>query len=113
MLLSAIENADSLSKVITGAVESKFLDKLTHKRLPEDSLYLPEREQIEGAMIGKLAGKSTEVNDYADRVVANVLRASPQKHQWTGKLTTGLWILHAFFWSTVWVCRPSDLADWG
>jgi hypothetical protein len=67
--------ANQCNKVITGAVKSQFLSNLPAKHLPENSLYLSERQVIEGGMMGKeVGGDSTDTSVYAERVVANVLR---------------------------------------
>jgi hypothetical protein len=93
----------NIGQVITGSVESKFISKLPQKQLPETSLYLLERKRIEATMLGEAAGVQTSTERYAEQVVRNILRPSPKKHQWVGKLSTQIWMVSAFLWSTAWV----------
>lgn len=90
--------------MITGGIESQFLNNLPVKHLPPDSLYLPEKDVIEATMFGAAAGGNhLSADEYAERLVENALKRSPQKHQWAGKLATKLWLASTFLWSTAWV----------
>ncbi|KAF2185490.1 NAD(P)-binding protein [Zopfia rhizophila CBS 207.26] len=94
--------------VITGSVKSNFLSNLPVKHLPPDSLYLPEAKEIEAGVNGEKAGGSTDTHVYADRVVSNILKSSPQEHQWVGLLATRIWMASTFLWATAWDLLLND-----
>ncbi|MCJ1477284.1 hypothetical protein MMC13_005955 [Lambiella insularis] len=101
--------------VITGAVQSLFLENLPVKHLIEGSMYSPAREIIEASMNGAAAGDSSmSAEDYAQHVIANALKSSPKKRQWTGGLATLIWIASTFLWATAWdliLAKPFGITE--
>jgi len=89
--------------VVTGAVQSLFLENLPVKHLVKGSIYSPAKETIEASMSGAAAGNSSmSAENYAELVVANALKSSPKKRQWAGSLATLIWIASTFLWATAW-----------
>ncbi|KAJ5538127.1 hypothetical protein N7494_007606 [Penicillium frequentans] len=90
--------------VTTGAIKTKFFDNLpSAPRLPENSLYYPAKNVIEPALAGVEVEKNAmDVNSYAEVVVNNAIRSSPQKHLWSGGGALMTWLASTFGWSTVW-----------
>ncbi|KAI0114594.1 putative short-chain dehydrogenase/reductase [Hypoxylon sp. NC0597] len=83
--------------VKTGAVRSEFFHNTPLMKLPDDSLYGPAREFIEGR---KVLEKTPymETKAYAKKVVDTLLRPSVKPVIWQGALTTFGWILSWFGW---------------
>ncbi|KAI0023950.1 short-chain dehydrogenase/reductase [Xylariomycetidae sp. FL0641] len=83
--------------VKTGAVRTGLWEHAPVFRLPEDSVYLPAREFIEGRKM--LEGpRYMDVDVYADRVVEELLRPRVKCLIWQGGLTTIAWLLSWFGW---------------
>lgn len=91
--------------VVAGATRTKFWENLPAKpQLPEDSLYLAAREDVESVMSGAdLERSAIDVDRFAKAVVKNALLMNPKKHQWIGGGASNIWLATTFGWSTVWV----------
>lgn len=90
--------------VITGAVTTNFLDNKSGCRLNSDSLYSSARGPIEALMNGSaVKGNFTPAQDFAQRVVHNALKPSPQLRFWAGGVSTSIWAVSTFLWATAWV----------
>jgi hypothetical protein len=94
-------------EVVTGGIKTHFLDNLVHKpTLPEGSIYLPARKEIESIMEGELinreTGKDVDVDVYAEAVVRNALKSKPTREHWAGSNSFSVWFasnyLPQFFW---------------
>jgi 1-acylglycerone phosphate reductase len=94
-------------EVVTGGIKTHFWDNLVHKpTLPEGSIYLPARKEIESIMEGELinreTGKDVDVVVYAEAVVRNALKSKPTREHWTGSKSFAVWFassyLPQFFW---------------
>ncbi|KAI6082179.1 putative short-chain dehydrogenase/reductase [Hypoxylon rubiginosum] len=81
----------------TGSINTELFRNAPPTRLPEESLYRPVKEFIEGRkMLEKASYMEPEV--YAKNVVDELLRASVKRVIWQGGLTTFAWILSWFGW---------------
>ena len=91
--------------VVAGAIKTKFLQNLPEvPHLPDGSLYLDAKVEVEHGMSGKELEKSaTDVEDAADQIVGNALKGSPKKHLWIGGGASNIWFANAFGWATIWV----------
>ncbi|KAI1279074.1 short-chain dehydrogenase/reductase [Xylaria sp. FL0933] len=83
--------------VKTGSVHSSLFDNTPLKRLPDDSLYRPIREFIEGREMLRSA-RFIDADAYAKKVVTELLRPSVKPVIWAGGLTTIAWLLSWFGW---------------
>ncbi|KAI1412780.1 putative short-chain dehydrogenase/reductase [Hypoxylon sp. FL1857] len=83
--------------VKTGAIKSEFFNNTPLTKLPEDSLYRPAREFIEGRKVLEKA-PYVDPEAYAKKVVDSLLRPSVKPVIWQGALTTFGWILSWFGW---------------
>ncbi|KAI1136425.1 putative short-chain dehydrogenase/reductase [Hypoxylon sp. FL0543] len=83
--------------VKTGAIRSEFFNNTPRLKLPEDSLYRPAREFIEGRKVLEQA-PYMETEAYARKVVDALLRPSVRPVVWQGALATFGWILSWFGW---------------
>ncbi|KAI0836904.1 putative short-chain dehydrogenase/reductase [Hypoxylon sp. FL0890] len=83
--------------VKTGAIRSEFFNNTPLMKLPEDSLYRPAREFIEGRTMLKQT-PYMEPEAYAKKVVDALLKPSVKPVIWQGALTTFGWILSWFGW---------------
>ncbi|KAI1397738.1 putative short-chain dehydrogenase/reductase [Hypoxylon fuscum] len=83
--------------VKTGSIKSELFSNAPATRLPEDSLYQPVREFVEGRKMLEKA-PYTEPEAYAKKVVDELLRPSVKHVIWQGGLTTFAWILSWFGW---------------
>lgn len=89
--------------MVTGAIKTHFFDNLNSPRLPPNSIYNAAKEAVEEGMTGKTTARfSSDVNDYADHVVANALRSNPKAHYWYGGSANMIWAVRTFLWATVW-----------
>ncbi|KAI1771501.1 putative short-chain dehydrogenase/reductase [Hypoxylon cercidicola] len=83
--------------VKTGCVSTGLFRHAPPTKLPEDSLYRPAKEFIEGrGMLDKVS--YAEPGAYAKKVVDELLRPSVKHVIWQGGLTTFAWILSWFGW---------------
>ncbi|KAI0430589.1 short-chain dehydrogenase/reductase [Xylaria sp. FL1042] len=83
--------------VKTGSVYSSLFDNAPPTRLPENSLYQPIKEWIEGReMLG--SARFIRGDEYARKVVTELLRPSVKPVIWAGGLTTIAWLLSWFGW---------------
>ncbi|KAI4860415.1 putative short-chain dehydrogenase/reductase [Hypoxylon rubiginosum] len=81
----------------TGCINTELFRNAPPTKLPEDSLYRPAREFIEGRkMLEKAPYMEPEV--YAKKVVDELLRPSVKHVIWQGGLATFAWILSWFGW---------------
>ncbi|XXH01279.1 hypothetical protein Hte_007633 [Hypoxylon texense] len=81
----------------TGSINTELFRNAPPTKLPEDSLYRPVKEFIEGRkMLEKASYMEPEV--YAKKVVDELLRPSVKHVIWQGGLTTFAWILSWFGW---------------
>ncbi|KAI1078090.1 short-chain dehydrogenase/reductase [Whalleya microplaca] len=86
--------------VKTGCVRTDLFDNTPTTKLPEDSLYQPVKEWIEGRkMLDN--GKFIAAEDYAKKVVSELLRPSVKHIIWQGGLATIAWILSWFGWEGI------------
>lgn len=89
--------------VITGTIETKFFENQPPVKLPANSPYSPWREQVEVVADGGIAKKDwIPVDEYAQAVVKNALKTSPQVNQWAGGSASLIWFLSTFMWHTFW-----------
>lgn len=92
--------------MVTGAVRSRFFENLPTQHLIGGSSYAPARTEIENTMNRVVIGNGPlSAEKYAEQVVANALRKSPQKRQWVGGMATLIWLASTFLWATAWVCH--------
>ncbi|KAI1770959.1 NAD(P)-binding protein [Hypoxylon cercidicola] len=81
----------------TGSVRSGLFDNAPPTKLPDDSLYRPAKDFIEGRkMLG--AGRFMEADAYAKKVVSELLRPSVKHVIWVGGLSTTAWLLSWLGW---------------
>ncbi|KAI1760556.1 putative short-chain dehydrogenase/reductase [Hypoxylon sp. FL1150] len=81
----------------TGSINTELFRNAPPTKLPEDSLYRPVKEFIEGRkMLEKASYMEPEV--YAKKVVDELLRPSVKHVIWQGGLTMFAWILSWFGW---------------
>lgn len=95
-------------EVVTGGIKTRFLDNLVHKpTLPEGSIYLPARKEIESIMEGELinreTGKDADVDVYAEAVVRNALKSKPTREHWTGSSSFAVWFASNYWPQFLWV----------
>ncbi|KAI1812188.1 short-chain dehydrogenase/reductase [Poronia punctata] len=81
----------------TGSVKTDLFANAPPTELPEDSLYSPAREFIEGRKMLD-GGHYIEPEVYAKNVVGELLRPKVKHVIWQGGLTTIAWILSWFGW---------------
>ena len=89
--------------VITGAVRSRFWENQMglgeDKRLPQNSLYAPAKDEIEASMRwGKPQNEKMATESYAAAVVNNAMKKRPKKHIWIGGSTGIVWMVSTFLW---------------
>ncbi|KAI1208019.1 putative short-chain dehydrogenase/reductase [Annulohypoxylon truncatum] len=82
--------------LVTGGVNSKLFDNAP-TRLPDDSVYAPVRQVIEGREFLRDA-TFVEAEVYARQVVADLLRPSVRLNVWRGGMVMFGWILSWFGW---------------
>ncbi|KAL7619798.1 hypothetical protein AAE478_010341 [Parahypoxylon ruwenzoriense] len=83
--------------VKTGCVGSRLFVNAPPTKLPEDSLYRPVKDFIEGRkMLDKAPFMKPEV--YAEKVIGELLKPSVKPVIWQGGLATLAWILSWFGW---------------
>ncbi|KAI0602865.1 NAD(P)-binding protein [Biscogniauxia sp. FL1348] len=83
--------------VKTGSVRTTLFDNAPRTVLPEDSLYQPAKEWIEKRRMLD-DGHFMDAEDYAKRVVGELLRPSVKHVIWQGGLTTVAWFLSWLGW---------------
>jgi len=89
--------------VITGAIKTHFFDNLHKPELPTQSIYNPSKATVEEGMTGRTtATYASDVNDYAEHVVANALKGSPKSRFWYGGSATAIWAASTFLWAGAW-----------
>ncbi|KAI0818227.1 short-chain dehydrogenase/reductase [Xylaria sp. FL0064] len=93
--------------VKTGSVHSSLFDNCPPTRLPDNSLYRPIREFIEGRQMLRSA-RFINADEYARKVVTELLGPSVKPVIWAGGLTTIAWLLSWFGWEGMLV-RPVHL----
>ncbi|KAI1310361.1 short-chain dehydrogenase/reductase [Xylaria venustula] len=83
--------------VKTGSVYSQLFDNAPRTKLPQDSLYQPIKEWIEGR---QMLGSARFINsdEYARKVANELLRPSVKHVIWAGGLATIAWLLSWFGW---------------
>ncbi|KAI2636627.1 short-chain dehydrogenase/reductase [Xylaria nigripes] len=86
--------------VKTGSVRTSLFDNAPPTQLPENSLYLPAREWIEGRKMLRSA-RFIEPKECAERVVSELLRPSVKNVIWVGGLSTVAWLLSWFGWEGI------------
>ncbi|KAI1498631.1 NAD(P)-binding protein [Biscogniauxia marginata] len=86
--------------VKTGSVRSGLFDNAPRTKLPEDSLYQPAKEWIEGRRMLE-SGNFMDAEDYAKRVVRELLRPSTKHVIWQGGLATVAWFLSWLGWEGI------------
>lgn len=91
--------------VKTGSIKSELFSNAPATKLPDDSLYRPVKEFIEGRRMLEKA-PYTEPAAYAKKVVDELLRPSVKYVIWQGGLTTFAWILSWFGWEGMMVSQP-------
>ncbi|KAM3415571.1 NADPH-dependent 1-acyldihydroxyacetone phosphate reductase [Cercospora zeina] len=80
--------------IVTGGVKSNIAR--THRTLPEDSIYLPlAKEYNERLVHSQATGVPNE--DYAKRVVYQVLNKPKKDHIWEGGKSLLVWFISNFF----------------
>ncbi|KAI1419252.1 short-chain dehydrogenase/reductase [Xylaria sp. FL1777] len=86
--------------VKTGSVYTPLFDNAPPTKLPEDSLYQPVKEWIEER---KMLGSARFItsDEYAKKVVTELLRPSVKHVIWAGGLTTIAWVLSWFGWEGI------------
>lgn len=103
--------------VKTGSVHSTLFDNAPPTKLPDNSLYQPAKEWIEGRKMLS-TGKFVEADEYARKVVTELLRPSVKHVIWAGGLSTIAWLLSWFGWegmfvSTTWpVLIRKSVSNW-
>ena len=99
--------------VKTGSVRSDLFNNSPPQRLPEHSLYMPLKKQIEERKM--LEGSHyIDAGLYAQRVVSELLRPSVKRVIWQGGLTTIAWLM-SYFMPDGLMVRPTGtlLLSWG
>jgi 1-acylglycerone phosphate reductase len=86
----------------TGSVRSGLFGNAAATKLPEQSLYAPLREWIEGRGFMKSA-RFIELDDYAKSVVSDLLTDDVRPVIWRGGLVYIAWFLSWFGWETIMV----------
>ncbi|KAI5924946.1 NAD(P)-binding protein [Camillea tinctor] len=84
----------------TGSVYSGLFDNAPRTVLPEDSLYQPIREWIEERRVLD-NGKFITAEEYAKKVVSELLRPSVKHVIWQGGLVTIAWLLSWLGWEGI------------
>jgi 1-acylglycerone phosphate reductase len=95
-------------EIITGGIRTHFWQNVySSPTLPENSLYLPARKEIESIMQGELIdkekGKDADVDVYAEAVVSNALKSNPTKEHWVGSNSFIVWFASNFWPQFIWV----------
>lgn len=93
----------------TGSVRSRLFENSAPTVLPEQSLYAPLRNWIEGRGFAASA-RFMDVEDYAKTVVTQLLKDDVRPVLWIGGLVWVAWFLSWFGWETIMVgftCSPS------
>ncbi|KAF2970725.1 hypothetical protein GQX73_g2778 [Xylaria multiplex] len=97
--------------VKTGSVRTTLFDNAPPSRLPEDSLYQPAKAWIEGRKMLS-TGRFISAEDYAKKVVTELLRPSVKHIIWAGGLSTVAWLLGWIGWEGILVSSaPRQLAS--
>ncbi|KAI1821747.1 short-chain dehydrogenase/reductase [Xylaria intraflava] len=84
----------------TGSIRTPLFDNAPPTTIPEDSLYHPIREWIEGRRMLATA-RFIEPEEYAKTVVDALSRPSIRPVIWVGGLSTIAWILSWFGWEGI------------
>ena len=100
--------------VIAGGIRTRFWENVySPPALPESSIYLPARKEIESIMNGELMkkekGRNADVDVYAEAVVNNALKSNPTVQHWVGSSTWSVWAASAFGWATIYVRSPQSI----
>ncbi|KAI1385392.1 putative short-chain dehydrogenase/reductase [Hypoxylon trugodes] len=83
--------------VKTGSIKSELFNNAPPTKLPENSLYLPAKEYIESRIVVKTAA-TMEADEYAKKVVSQLLKSNVKPIIWTGGLAMLAWALSWFGW---------------
>lgn len=86
--------------VKTGSVRTPLFDNAPPTRLPENSLYQPIKDWIEGRRM-LATSRFMEPEDYAKEVASALLRPSVSHVIWVGGLSTVAWLLSCFGWEGI------------
>ncbi|KAI0129165.1 short-chain dehydrogenase/reductase [Xylariales sp. AK1849] len=81
----------------TGSVRTGLFANAPETRLPEGSLYEPVRQWVEGRKMLE-QGRFVKADEYARRVVSELLRPSVRHVVWQGGLATVAWLMSWFGW---------------
>ncbi|KAI0532009.1 short-chain dehydrogenase/reductase [Xylaria digitata] len=84
----------------TGSVRTSLFDNAAPTRLPEDSLYQPAKAWIEGRKMLS-TGRFISAEDYAKKVVTELLQPSVKRIIWAGGLSTVAWLLSWIGWEGI------------
>ncbi|KAL7629528.1 NADPH-dependent 1-acyl dihydroxyacetone phosphate reductase [Parahypoxylon ruwenzoriense] len=95
--------------LMTGSVRTKIFDNAPTK-IPEDSLYLPIAEILEGREFLKEA-HWIEPEVFAKQVVGELLRPKPKLNIWAGGMTTIAWFLSWLGWEGMLVVNSLKFID--
>lgn len=79
--------------IITGGIKSKIARNA--RQLPEDSYYIPINEEYKRRLTHSQEGAMAS-DDYAKSVVSKVLKSSPPKWVWEGKMSWIIWFLSSY-----------------
>jgi 1-acylglycerone phosphate reductase len=95
-------------EIITGGIRTHFWQNVySPPTLPESSLYLPARKEIESIMQGELIdkekGKDADVDVYTEAVVSNALKSNPTTQHWVGSNSSLVWFASNFWPQFIWV----------
>ncbi|KAI1633298.1 NAD(P)-binding protein [Biscogniauxia mediterranea] len=86
--------------VKTGSVRTGLFDNAPRTVLPENSLYQPVKDWVEKRRM--LDGRHfMDAEDYAKKVVSELLRPSVKLVIWQGGLTTAAWLLSWLGWEGI------------
>lgn len=88
--------------VISGGVNTAWLEHCANYDLPATSIYASVRDDIEPAVRGDISRKNLTypLNKFAAEVVRNTLSPRPSVQYWVGNRAFSIWILITFFWHT-------------
>lgn len=92
----------------TGSVRSSLFENATPTVLPDQSLYAPLRNWIEGREFTAKA-RFMDVDDYAKSVVTELLKDDVRPVLWIGGLAWIAWFLSWFGWETIMVLYSSRI----
>ncbi|KAB5511718.1 short-chain dehydrogenase/reductase [Coniochaeta sp. 2T2.1] len=84
----------------TGSVKSSLFANAPATVLPEQSLYAPVRNWIEGRGF-TASGRFMDVDEYAGAVVTDLLKENVRPVIWKGGLVWIAWLLSWFGWETI------------